>query len=992
MVNFGPYAGTAEIDFDSLGEFFLVYGPTGAGKTSIFDAISYALYGKAPGTRGKENTQALRSHYVGDDEDSAVDLRFSVGARRYRVLRKLKRIRAKRGGGEKEDPEEASLWRIDDAGAETPLGSGKKEIDDEVEAAVGMGYEEFSKIILLPQGEFQAFLQQSSAEKARLLERLFPVDLHGRIAELAKQEAVSSAASYKAAAAAFDQATRAVGDVLSLGDPREAAAQALAELDSAEKAYEAAKARFDLSRRDAEAFGAYDRAADRLAELESRREEIASARSAIGHAKIAAPVVAAMAEREAALARAAEAGKRLGAVVAEEAATLAEADEVRRVELRVAESRKDIERARVELDAAARSREAKKKAMALGAELASIDDQIEGARAEFGRADGAVQAAATSLDALAGLEAERSAAEDRLRKAELEHKEFLVALTQSRRGAELTGKRDNLLARIEKARGGAAEARSRHESAKAELETATKARDGRMAVMLAAGLRPSEPCPVCGSVDHPRPACASGDTDSSLAARLDAARMAVRRTEREAADADALASELVGQLEAIEGELAGVGALPSEAEMASLRQAREDGLAAARKARASMVERAERREASRLALEGGRKKLDAARALLANLESLRASKAAELKAASEAAGNLDPEAEARRLEATIAVLEKAVRDGVTRVESWKERTSSLRAARAGLETARSDRESEAAERKRLAERALSSSGFSREEDCVAAGMDPDRLAEAERAVADYDREAAKAQGAFEAAEAAIAGKERPMGDLGEDALRSASARKDAARGNYDERKAAAAELERLTKETAALEASVREAEALASRAESLSSLLNGATGAKVDFKTFALAGYFQAVISNASERLIGMSDGRYALELEQPEKGRGKAGLEIAVLDSYTGRRRSASSLSGGEKFLAAISLATGLADVVTSRAGGARLESVFIDEGFGSLDGAALDRAIETLERLREGRAIGIVSHVAELRTRLPDSLEIKKGPRGSTIVAPRP
>jgi exonuclease SbcC len=181
-----------------------------------------------------------------------------------------------------------------------------------------------------------------------------------------------------------------------------------------------------------------------------------------------------------------------------------------------------------------------------------------------------------------------------------------------------------------------------------------------------------------------------------------------------------------------------------------------------------------------------------------------------------------------------------------------------------------------------------------------------------------------------------------------------------------------------------------ELDATSGRLAALSALLAGELQPRrLPFKNFVLAAYFRAVVDRASLRLAELSDGRYHLVADEGQSGgRGRVGLEIQVRDSFTGRSRSAGSLSGGERFLSSLALALGLADTIRSRSGGVSLDSVFIDEGFGSLDEETLDRAIVALDRARGERTIGIVSHVAELRARIPSRIEVRKGREGSSLV----
>jgi exonuclease SbcC len=167
----------------------------------------------------------------------------------------------------------------------------------------------------------------------------------------------------------------------------------------------------------------------------------------------------------------------------------------------------------------------------------------------------------------------------------------------------------------------------------------------------------------------------------------------------------------------------------------------------------------------------------------------------------------------------------------------------------------------------------------------------------------------------------------------------------------------------------------------------LSALLNGEMqGRRLPFKNYVLGAYFRVVVERASARLGQMSDGRFALAADEGS-GRGKAGLELLVRDAHTGQSRPSGTLSGGERFLTSLSLALGLADTIRERSGGASLDAIFIDEGFGSLDDEALDRAIAVLDEARGARTIGIVSHVAELKARIPSRIEVSKGRSGSSL-----
>ena len=270
-----------------------------------------------------------------------------------------------------------------------------------------------------------------------------------------------------------------------------------------------------------------------------------------------------------------------------------------------------------------------------------------------------------------------------------------------------------------------------------------------------------------------------------------------------------------------------------------------------------------------------------------------------------------------------------------------------------------------------------------------AALDGRALADLERAVTAYETELAGARVA--AAEAA-----RALGSVSAPDLATLAAAVEAARAGHEEarrRSDAAREAlslyDRIAGDMERRSASGLELSARSRRLGALSALLSGEMGGRrLPFKNYVLGLYFREVIAGASLRLGQMTDSRYGLAAaEGPVSGRGRTGLDLQVLDSYTGRARACGTLSGGERFLTSLALALSLSDTIRKRSGGASLDAVFIDEGFGSLDEEALDRAVSALDKARGARMIGIISHVPELRSRIPSRIEVEKGRKGSRL-----
>ena len=995
MSNIGPYAGTAELDATALGDVFLVCGKTGSGKSTIFEAVSYALYGQAAVRR------ELVSHYAEPDDESFVELEFSVGRERWRVRRRPARtVPKKRGSGLTDRPAEALLWRYGPTGWE-PRSDRIDDIDAALARVIGLSAKEFTKIVLLPQGEFQRFLEMRTGERTEILEKLFPVDLHDAVSELAKLRAREAEAKAKALDDRAGLMEAALGD--DPGASLEAARSALAEARAADaaalSARDAANAAAQLAAVAARAWDEYDAAIAERAALESSAAEAASLMARLSRAEAGLGAEAAV--KAAGRARAEKAAAELSLSAAE--ASLAEADAasegVEKAGLRAAELAEALE---------AMDREAGQLSARAAAwqRLSAARTRLESATAALGAAEAAKEAAASAAaeaaarlaviesgaadpDALAAERNAASAALDAARDAER------FAAEAARFQAEtlsIASRAEAAAARSAAADAALADAAGGLSAAEAVVESL---RDARAASRLAARLGPGSPCPVCGSLDHPSPAApetstggGSGET-TEADARLEEARSALEAARAEAADAKAALSALNAAVgERTEASARYSGAIATDAADAAARAARER-LEAADRAIAAESSRAREAAAARSEYERRRKVLDAAAAAVSAAVSECSAAEASADEASSGSGGDDPGPllEALRLRREAAASERATLQAD--IDGWRRRKGEA-VARASETAGRLERAAAAlAEAEAAASRALAEAGFETEEAWSAACMPPAELAAARERV--RARAAAESSSAArcKAAERSVAGSSRPDLAAAEAGRAAADEAYAAARARLEAAAAAERELAAALDELSAVRAERQALRERGDRLVALSALLNGNVGGRhVSFKIFTLAGYFAMVVERASARLREMSDGRYDMRVADDRSGgRGFVGLDLSVLDSFTGVARPASSLSGGEKFLASISLALGLSDVIVERAGGVALDSIFIDEGFGSLDDETLDRAMEALDRVRGERVIGIVSHVAELRSRVPARVEVIKTSSGSSL-----
>ena len=1025
LENFGPYRERAEVEFSLLGPVFLVCGKTGSGKTSLFDAMTYALYGTAPGARGALERQ-LWSQHARPGEAPLVEFEFFLGGSEYRALRNPPYRRpAKRGKAEFVEVEStAAFYRREwtAKGDEWKLiASSKTEVDAAIAERIGLSEDEFSKIILLPQGEFQRFLEMKSSDRAPVLEKLFPVALHDAVASLAKERSREALAKVQRVDAELER----------LGGPEQAKA---AELELVEL-----EAKLEVLRGERETaiarLSASELALSRAREAAAREEREKAARERL--AALEAQSDAADA-REARIA----AGKRAQAAlpISRERASLAsELDGValslasRRDQLALFVQREpEMDKARAEASRLAENltiidRE-------LGTLTAAQDAWTKAAQAtvalEHTRAEAAAKASVLAMAAEAeattaaankaiAVDAdEEKAIRDAFDRDNAASREAQDSLREAERIATQASKAERLRLAAKKAQGTAKEAQSRLaavEASLAALESEAQAALAEdMALHLALGLVPGSPCPVCGSLEHPAPAHAGiGAETSALTAKAPRGSIADARRAKDEASAKAAtltalaeaalanAAEAARELKVLDPDAPDPDEAIPEARYAQFlaeAKAGTDLIAEALKASAQKRRELEdRRKAATLAasaFEAAReRKADAeGDAQKAALEVARLE--ATLAAARTGAGTQDPFplAAAARSRREKAVLERSTLEA--ELSSYATGRREAEALEAELEARSKTLEVKLREAEGRETAALASSGFESFESARDAFIDQSELAilEAEASAYKSGLAASRAEVLAIATEREAARSAAPDADEADETALEAAVQaereaRDATQAALDKTQARAQELGRERDERKRLSAERAALDSAWSKLGGLSALLNGEMpGRRLPFKNYALAAYFRVVVERASAHLARMSDGRYALASDEGS-GRGYVGLDLLVRDSHTGQSRPAGTLSGGERFMSSLALALGLADTIRERSGGASLDAIFIDEGFGSLDEETLDRAISVLDEARGERTIGIVSHVAELRARIPSRIEVTKGRSGSTL-----
>lgn len=964
----GPFRVPQCIDFDRLEDIgiYLIAGRTGAGKSTILDAISFALYGSVPRFDGAATK--LRSDHSGPEDDTFAELDFEAAGHLYRVRRSPEYERPKRRGtGTTTQAAKVALLEHTD-GAWVGLSSSAKEVGVDIGRIVGLTKDQFLQVILLAQNRFHEFLLARNDDRQRLLRTLFATERYDLLRRRLLDQRDASAAGLEeeraAVTALADEAARLVDDDGEQGVPDAAWFAAL----PGRLAEPLAAARADASTADAASARASSMLDDarRVSRGQERR------RLALIEAEELAVTEAHVQQQRTAIERARRADGVLPLLRAARAA-----DEKERAALRQRDVAAEAYLSTAEDASAPAAETAERLAATLGALTEALADErrLPGAELEAERAARAEQAAAASL---AELEKELRELPTRADAVAAEEESLageaaavpvrFEELAGTQRRIEAARERDLAATTVQRLRTVYAEAARVHGERAAEQAALIARRFAGFAGELAERLEPGEPCPVCGSCDHPRPAEHEGPSTVGTD-DLDRARAAVERAaaaldsarEREGSAGLALAAldERVGDA----------------TELESLRSAQEERLAAARAAAARMDELRRERADLRARIE----------ALTTGRDTSRAEHQARI-------GEATLAAEALRL---LRERVDASRDGAVSIAARVEALTAQRRCAVALveaeEAALRRREAADAARAELAE-VLAERGFATAEEAESAALATGERARAEAAVADHERRRSATEAVL--ADPELSGLPARAVDVvaAEDEARAASARRDEARDRLsvlEHRSARLADLaERAAGRLGTLDERLRRHEELRALAETVSG--RGQNTRRMDLEAFALAGRLEEIVAAANLRLDAMTSGRYALAHDDSLAYRGAAsGLGIDVLDAFTGVRRQPASLSGGETFLASLALALGLADVVTAQSGGISLETMFIDEGFGSLDGETLETALGTLDALRSGgRTIGLISHVDTMRERLPVGLRVVVGPRGDSTI----
>ena len=856
---FGPFAGETVVDFAALGSngLFLVSGDTGAGKTTLFDGITFALYGAASGGEKRRDPSAFRSHFASPKTETFAEFTFEHRGKTYTVRRNPTYVRE----GYKTPRTHDAAMTCTESGE---IWDGAREVTQAITELLGLDEKQFRQTMMIAQGDFLRILHATSIERERIFEEIFGTQLYDRIEREITSRWKAARDARRDALLKYDQIFGAMRlDDESILELREAPDRADEAVELLEARCKSGEKQLKEIEKDVEAVEAARKAVqeklstgkmindgiDRLAGTEAEFVQLQSR----------APEIAKLAEEHSAAERAREVSK-----LYENAARLNE--EANRQQKLLAENQKKLESMR--------------------ASAAAAEEQLALAAAEFEKLP-EIRVRAESL---------KKSVDDLTKLSSL--------VTQTR------------------------EAYVRHRAVRKEAESAqaqyTKIFDAFMrsqAGLLAQELKTGEPCPVCGSVNHPKP-CP----------------LAPESADQE--DVERAQQNLRARTEA-EQKLAG-DCLQLKTRSYELHKSVQDALG---------------REVNISDADG------------------------EAKAA---------RAEYMEVCAKLASVEKSYRAAEKTATDARKQLASAQSAceTVSEQLSRLKRELESA--KSACEQVRAEKGFAAEEDYFAARRDDREISRLQSVIEDHARRLSALQESL--SDLRERWQNRQKIDLSQAAAEAAAIEENRA-ALLKTRQNAATDCEVNASTLKRLKAIVRELSSAREQYSMLDNLYRTVTGQladaeKIAFETYILKYYFRRVILAANDRLGRMSAGRFYLSCqEEPAKRNTKSGLGLDVFDAFTNRRRDVKTLSGGESFLASLSLALGFADVVQASSGGVRLDTMFIDEGFGTLDEETLMRAMAVLVRLTEGdRLVGIISHVPALREMIDAKLLLRRTENGDS------
>ena len=1004
---FGPFANKEEVDFTALGSnpLFLINGPTGAGKSSILDAICFALYGQ---TTGKEREAShMRCDHAAPDLLTEIILDFSLGEQHYRIRRAPTQERPKaRGEGTTTHQTDAQLWHLKPEGDDLLVPQKAQEATQTIETITGLNVEQFRQVMVLPQGKFRDFLMADSNQREAIFSKLFQTQIYKRIEDTLK----TKASSIRKEVEGLQNQIKGILQSADLNTEQEVEEQLTTlkpQLEAATlqkkhtfDALAAAEKNLEAGKLLTKAFKALDETQKAFDELETKHTYINTQKQTLNRAQTAQKID----HLRTALTKSGQIKEQLR-------------NEITATEQSLGQYQSNLTQAKSALDQAEKNGQPVDQLKEQLADLRKLEpkiNQLSDAIKQDQIALASVKKANTTFEQQQAdhqqLITQINFSEERINllrssSAALPDKQRtldnLRLLGQQRAHLDKRfDERNALNQEYNKREAQLSTCKNRFETQVTEVKTLELAWHSGQAAILAAELKQGDPCPVCGSQEHPAPAHSQSEINPVTKQDIDTARATQASYQQQLNDAHNQITQTSTQLQSINALLMEQQQELGDNQHKSTQQLRDDwrrlndevnALLALQKEQHALENQlntlAQRRVHAEQQLENSRVTLQKRQQdhTITTQNKLHIEQA--LPDQYRVTGVLAQQIE--QLDRQIKSINAAYEQALANFDRCRQKVTQTKTVQEQQVRQQKATDQSHSEAERHWEQALASSAFKDETEFLQALLTESEQTRLSNEIEQYTEQHSGCKATLEQQKLQLAEQTPPdMAALEteQEKLKAESEQILEVWKKYDNRHQ---QLANILKKLAQAHESNHALEDEYKIYGTLSDVANGQTGNKISLQRFVLSVLLDDVLIEASHRLNHMSKGRYLLiRKEERAKGNKASGLELEVEDAYTGKTRSVATLSGGESFMAALSLALGLSDVVQAYAGGIKLETLFIDEGFGSLDQESLDLAIKTLIDLQSsGRMIGIISHVSELRDQMALRVDVHSSAQGSHI-----
>ena len=1014
MTAFGPYRNEEIVDFTELEhhQLFVISGKTGSGKTTIFDAICFALYGSASGEDRKDE-KLLRSHFANDELHTSVELIFDLKGNRYRVLRQLPHIKE---GNKSATGEKYEFNKIEN-GREIPYVDRqmKTEINEKIEQLIGLTKDQFRQIVMLPQGEFRKLLTSETENKEEILRRIFNTYPYQQMSDQLRERKKEAESHFQSA---VEIRNRFIEDVKTKVTQREDSElsnvltrdhfntiQLISALEKEEDFYKNESVKFEEIKN--KAYEKVKQANDELHEAKVINDKFKTLDQLFKETERLNEQKPVMESLEGQIKRAEQA---IHITVYEKHMNEWEQDVTKKKQalknlndelLKVTEQYELAEKTFDEEEKNKEKRENLTRQVNQLEELLPQVQQLKGLENELLRLNKTVETMKESLERGENEIKEKQTKRAELRKEILSLNDAVKHINDEKEKLTLMREQAKTVKLYKDKLSDKKQSLEELQTVKKEYDQLKNIYDNKeeawlrgQASILANHLHDGEACPVCGSIEHPHKA----HTNEQIPTRdeLDQLKEKLNEKDQQYKDKAAFIKALENQIEELKADLKDTHIMENNINQTF------DELVKKGTEQKIFVQQLEAKEAKLTELQEAFEKLeqqltemqqekDSLQQQYFNQSNEYASKQATfetiVKNIPEHLRELNEfQKQLNEVQQLKKKLDEAWETAQSNVQKMKEQFQAINISVSNAKAQLKEAEAKCTDAKEDFREALKKAGFTSLEDYMNAKLEEEKIAQLKNELDSYKQAVVTTKDKTEQLEGELKNKHRVN-------IEEYEAKVEKMQEAYDEAFKRFEEMARYKEDIANLKEKIIESSKQVEQDEKKLEMVNdlydvvrGQNRLKISLERYLQIEYLEQIIQAANERLKHLSNGQFYLKRSDRQEAYGKqSGLGLDVYDAYTGQDRDVLSLSGGEKFNASLSLALGMSDVIQSYQGGVSIDTMFIDEGFGSLDDEALNKAIDTLIELQKsGRMIGVISHVQELKSTIPAILEVEKTKEG--------